>query len=159
MAYYQYDIEVNQELYAKYEEQRKVWQHSDFTLKDIIEVFEDIGIPLKSPKLLSLCFKYELLLKKGRNKYCRYFFPKDTVPYSRFEGVEKEFYNGTLSLKKQPKPKDKELGRVPITEEYCIDFLKRTGKYIIFEVNPNVDKLKDIVNPKLLLEISEARLK
>lgn len=154
MSNYKYSFEINLELYSKYEENRKKYQHYDMNRTDVIEIFKDIGIPIHSPIMWQLCRKYHLLEKKGKARYTSYYFPKESPAYSRFEELEKEYYNGKPAPEKK-QIKEKESGRVPLTEEYMIEALKKTGKYLIFQVNPNFEKLKSILNLHLLIDNSE----
>ena len=93
-------------------------------------------------------------------RYTYYLFPIDQPPYDRLERLEREYYNGISKIKKKPrKQKEEEKARVPLNENFCIDYLKKTGKYLIFEIDPNVEELKKILNPHLLLDISEVKLR
>lgn len=152
--YVRYELEVTVDLYQDYEKVRKQWQHEHLSKEDISEILSDIGFPMKSKKLWALLLKYNLIKQDGRARYTYYFFPNEQPSQQRLLDLETEFYNG-ISQKKsktRPKVKEEEKKRVPITEDYCIDFLKKTGKYLIFELNPDVEALRKILNPHLLLD-------
>jgi len=159
MSYIKYDINVTQSLYQDYEGLRKSWQHEHLSRLDILELLDSIGLPSKSPRLWELVRKYNLVLQHGIARNTYYVFPMEQPAYSRFTELEKEFYNGCKPKAPKPIIKEEELKRVPITEEYCIDYLKKTGKYLILELDPNVEKLKNVLNPHILLDMSEVKIR
>lgn len=154
--YVKYDLDVTPKLYVEYEEVRKKWQHEHLTKEDIKELLQDINIPAESPSIWKLLLKYNLIKQEGKARYTYYIFPHEQPSQQRLLDMEKEYYNGMSQKPKKNKPQQaKELSRFPITEDYCIEFLKKTGKYLIFELRPDVEALKKILNPHLLLDYSK----
>ena len=85
--------------------------------------------------------------------------PKEQIPFSRFEGLERDFYNGrSPKAKKAPVAEEKETGRVALNEDYCLNYLKERG-YMCFKLTPNLAKLQQVFTPQFLLENMEAELK
>ena len=161
MAYIKYDVDVNQGVYCDYERLRKenVGQH--LSRKEVDTLIELIGLPPESPKVFALMVKYELLMRYGKSRSTYYMVPKEQVPYSRFEGLEKDFYNGRLPVRQKPeKPKivEKEIGRAVLDEDYCLNYLKERG-YMCFKLTPNLTKLQQVLTPQFLLENMGAELK
>ena len=159
MAYVRYDVDVNQVVYSDYEGLRKKNVGRRLSRREACTLIELCGLPGDSPKVFSLMVKYELLLRHGKAAGTYYMVPKDQPPYSRFEGMEKEFYNGRTPTRKNPEPpKDKEIGRVALNEDYCLNYLKERG-YMCFRLTPNLMKLQQIFTPQFLLECMDAELK
>jgi len=161
MAYIKYDVDVNQGMYADYERLRKDYVGKKLKKESVLTMLELIGLPSESPKVFQLVLKYEILTKGGKASGTYYMVPKDIVPYSRFEGLEKDFYNGKKpEPKKQEAPKvtEKETGRVVLDEDYCLRYLKARG-YMCFKLTPNLLKLQQVFTPQFLLENCDAELK
>lgn len=161
MSYVRYNIDVDESLYQSYEEIRKKFKGDHLSKKDIEELLGDIGFPMKSPRMWELLKSCDILIQKGKARYTYYLFPIDTVPYSHFERLEKEYYNGMSKVKKPKKEKSKEVARTPITEEYCVNFLKnsKNKKYIVLEIDDiDINRLKEIVNPKLLFDMCNMKI-
>jgi len=160
MAYIKYDVDVNQSVYADYEGLRKENLGNHLTKKEADVLIDLCGLPSESPKVFALMMKYELLYRHGKARSTYYTVPKEQVPYSRFEGLEHDFYNGRLPVKQKPKPKitEKEIGRVVLNEDYCLNYLKERG-YMCFKLTPNLAKLQQVLTPQFLLENMEAELK
>lgn len=160
MSYVRYDVDVNQTVYADYEGLRKENIGKHLSRKEADTLIGLIGLPSDSPKVFNLMLKYELLTRHGKASGTYYMVPKDQPSYSRFEGLEKEFYNGRgLPKEKKPEPpKEKELGRVVLNEEYCLNYLKERG-YMCFKLTPNLLKLQQAFTPQFLLENMAAELK
>lgn len=161
MAYVRYDVDVNQSVYADYERLRKenVWKR--LSRKEADTLIGLCGLPAESPKVFALMLKYELLLKHGKAAGTYYMVPKEQVPYSRLQGLEHDFYNGRTPVKdrdEQPKTTEKETGRVALTEDFCVNYLKERG-YMCFKLTPNLAKLQQVLTPQFLLENMEAELK
>ena len=159
MSYIKYDVDVNQSVYADYEGLRKENVGKRLTRKDADALIRLCGLPSDSPKVFQLAVKYELLLRYGKAAGTYYMVPKERVPYSRLEGLENEFYNGRRPKQRKPeKPEDKETGRVALTEEYCVNYLKERG-YMCFKLTPNLVKMQQVLSPRFLLDSMEAELK
>lgn len=159
MAYVKYDVDVNQVVYSDYEGLRKENVGKRLSRKEVDTLIGLIGLPPESPKVFALMVKYELLLKHGKAAGTYYMVPKEQVPYSRFEGLEHDFYNGHAPAKvRKEKPADKETGRIALTEDYCVNYLKERG-YMCFKLTPNLAKLQQVFTPQFLLENMEAELK
>lgn len=159
MSFLKYDINISETLYAEFEELRKKFRGEHLTKADIEELLGGLGFP-NTPKMWELVKKCELVQQYGKARNTYYLLPIEQIPYSRFEYLEKLYYNGmSLKVHKPSVPKDKENKRIPLSEEFCIDFLKKTGKYLIFEVTPNVEKLKGVLNPHYLLDSSDVKMK
>ena len=158
MAYIKYDVDVNQAVYSDYEGLRKENVGRHLTRKEVDTLIELIGLPAESPKVFALMVKYELLVRYGKAAGTYYMLPKEQVPYSRFEGLEHDFYNGRLPVKQKPKTEEKEIGRVALDEDYCLNYLKERG-YMCFKLTPNLTKLQQVLTPQFLLENCEAELK
>ena len=161
MAYIKYNVDVNQGMYADYERLRKDYVGKKLKKESVLTMLELIGLPSESPKVFQLVLKYEILTKGGKASGTYYMVPKDIVPYSRFEGLEKDFYNGKKpEPKKQEAPKvtEKETGRVVLDEDYCLRYLKARG-YMCFKLTPNLLKLQQVFTPQFLLENCDAELK
>lgn len=164
MAYIKYDVDVNQGMYADYERLRKDYVGKKLRKETVLTMLDLCGLPSESPKVFRLALKYEILTKGGYGLGTYYMVPKDIVPYARFEGLEKDFYNG-----KKPEPKkqearpevkieEKETGRVVLDEDYCLKYLKARG-YMCFKLTPNLLKLQQVFTPQFLLENCDAELK
>ncbi|MBP3212635.1 MAG: hypothetical protein J6M41_08755 [Prevotella sp.] len=162
MAYIKYDVDVNQSVYSDYEGLRKENVGKRLTRKEADTLLDLCGLPSESPKVFALAVKYELLLRHGKTAATYYMVPKEQIPYSRFEGLENDFYNGRLPDRK---PKEKKLettehetGRVTLDEDYCVNYLKERG-YMCFKLTPNLMKMQQVLTPQFLLENMEAELK
>ena len=161
MVYVRYDVDVNQSVYADYEELRKENVGKRLSRKEADTLIGLCGLPAESPKVFALMVKYELLLKHGKAAGTYYMVPKEQVPYSRLQGLEHDFYNGhvpTKAAKEEPKVTEKETGRVALNEDFCVDYLKERG-YMCFKLTPNLAKLQQVLTPQFLLENMEAELK
>jgi hypothetical protein len=160
MAYIKYDVDVNQAVYADFERLRKDYVGKKLKKESVLTMLDLCGLPSESPKVFELALKYEILLKGGKARGTYYMVPKDIVPYSRFEGLEKDFYNGSkpVSKKQEPAIKEKETGRVVLDEDYCLKYLKERG-YMCFKLTPNLLKLQQVFTPQFLLENCDAELK
>ena len=157
MAYVKYEVNVDQGLYSEYDKIRKTFIGDKLSKADICAALDIL--PVESPKLWTLLIKYEIILRYGKAAGTYYMMPKDLPPFARFQSIEKEFYNGCVKVsKKDPKPQDKEIERVPLTEEYCIEFLKKRN-YVVFKVEPDFDALSKVLTPEFLLQNSKAELK
>lgn len=160
MAYIRYDIDVNESLYQSFEEIRKKFKGEHLAKADVEELLEDIGFPMKSPRMWKLLKSCDIIKQQGKARYTYYLFPIDTVPSSYFLRLEKEYYNGISKIKKPKKEKPKEIARVPINDEYCINYLKSKKHYIILDVTDvDINQLKDIINPALLLQLCNIKIK
>lgn len=159
MAYVRYDVDVNQGVYSDYEGLRKENVGKRLSRKEADTLIELCGLPSESPKVFQLVVKYELLLRHGKAAGTYYMVPKEQIPFSRFEGLEHDFYNGRLPKpKKAPVAEEKETGRVALNEDYCLNYLKQRG-YMCFKLTPNLAKLQQVFTPQFLLENMEAELK
>ena len=160
MAYIKYDVDVNQGMYADYERLRKDYVGKKLRKETVLTMLDLCGLPSESPKVFQLALKYEILTKGGKASGTYYMVPKDIVPYSRFEGLEKDFYNGKKPEPKKQEPaiKEKETGRVVLDEDYCLKYLKERG-YMCFKLRPNLLKLQQVMTPQFLLENCDAELK
>lgn len=157
MAYVKYEVNVDQGLYSEYDKIRKTFIGDKLSKADVCAALD--MLPVESPKLWTLLIKYEIILRYGKAAGTYYMMPKDLPPFARFQSIEKEFYNGCVKVsKKDPKPQDKEIERVPLTEEYCIEFLKKRN-YVVFKVEPDFDALSKVLTPEFLLQNSKAELK
>ena len=161
MPYVKYDVDVNQAVYSDYEKLRKENVGVRLTRKEADTLIELCGLPSASPKVFALMVKYDLLLRYGKAAGTYYMVPKEQVPYSRLQGLEHDFYNGhvpTNAVKEEPKVTEKETGRVALTEDFCVNYLKERG-YMCFKLTPNLAKLQQVLTPQFLLENMEAELK
>lgn len=158
MGYVKYELDVNPSLYAEYEKVRKENLGNHLNRNDMEVAIFFIGLPEKSPKVWQLLLKYELVLRYGKASGTYYTFPKEQPPYSRFQGLENDFYNGIKPKKPQPKPVEKETNRVVLDEDYCLRYLKERG-YMCFKLTPNLMKLQQIFTPQFLIENCDAELK
>ena len=160
MAYRRYDVDVTQVVYSDYEGLRKENVGKELKRKDAEALLGLCGLPSESPKVFALAVKYELLFRFGKAAGSYYMVPREQIPYSRFQGLEHDFYNGRTpaSAKKQEKPKEKETGRVALNEDYCLNYLKERG-YMCFKLTPNLLKMQQVFTPQFLLENMEATLK
>lgn len=161
MAYVKYEVDVNQAVYADYERLRKDYVGKKLKRETVTTMLDLIGLPSESPKVFALALKYELLLKGGKASGTYYMVPKEQVPYSRFEGLEKDFYNGRTPGKQkpeQPKVTEHETSRQVLDEDYCLRYLKERG-YVCFKLRPNLLKLQQVLTPQFLLENCDAELK
>lgn len=157
MAYIRYDIDINESLYSDYDKVRKTFIGDKLSKADICAALD--MFPTESPKLWNLLIKYEIILRFGIAAGTYYMMPKDLPPFARFQSIEKEFYNGCSKVpKKDSKLQDKELGRTALTEDFCIEFLKKRN-YIVFKVEPDFNALSKVINPEFLLQNSKAELK
>lgn len=160
MAYIKYEVDVNQGMYADYERLRKDYVGKKLRKETVLTILDLIGLPSESPKVFRLALEYGILLKGGYGLGTYYMVPKDIVPYSRFEGLEKDFYNGKKPKpkKQEPKVQERETGRVALDEDYCLRYLKERG-YMCFKLTPNLLKLQQVFTPQFLLENCDAELK
>ena len=161
MAYIKYEVDVTPGVYSDYEKIRRENIGHHLSRKEVDTLIELIGLPSESPKVFALMVKYELLLRYGKARSTYYMVPKEQVPYSRFEGLEHDFYNGRLPVKQKPEPPkttEKELGRVVLSEDYCLNYLKERG-YMCFKLTPDLLKLQQVFTPQFLLENMGAELK
>ena len=161
MAYIKYDVDVSQGMYADYERLRKDYAGKKLRKETVLTMLDLCGLPSESPKVFRLALKYEILTKGGYGLGTYYMVPKEQIPYARFEGLEKDFYNGKTPSKEKPeKPKveEKETGRVALDEQYCVNYLKERG-YMCFKLRPNLLKLQQVLTPQFLLDNCDAELK
>lgn len=186
MSYIRYDVDVTQGMYADYERLRKDYVGKKLRKESVLTMLDLCGLPSESPKVFELALKYEILLKGGKARGTYYMVPKSQVPYSRFEGLEKDFYNGSKPkpkaeekpkveekaaikreqngifsnsvVREQARPQVKETGRVVLDEDYCLRYLKERG-YMCFKLRPNLLKLQQVFTPQFLLENMDAELK
>lgn len=166
MAYIKYDVGVNHGMYADYERLRKDYVGKKLKKEAVLTILDLIGLPSESPKVFQLALKYEILTKGGYGLGTYYMVPKEIVPYSRFQGLEKDFYNGKVPSKEKPKQEartevkveEKETGRVALDDDYCLRYLKERG-YMCFKLTPNLLKLQQAFTPQFLLENMDAELK
>ena len=161
MAFVRYDVNVDQSVYCEYEKLRKENLGEHLGRKDAEVLIGVCGLPSESPKMFQLALKYELLLRYGKASGTYYMVPKDTVPFSRFKGLEDDFYNGkTPSKEKSGRSNvtEKETGRVVLDEQYCLNYLKERG-YMCFKLQPNLLKLQQVMTPQFLLDNCDAELK
>lgn len=156
MAYIKYEVNINESLYSDYDKVRKTFIGDKLSKTDVCAALE--MFPTDSPKLWNLLLKYELILRFGKAAGTYYMLPKELPPYSRFTGLEKEFYNGVTKPSCKAKPIDKETERIPLTDEYCIEYLKKRN-YIVFKVEPDFNALSKVLTPEFLLQNSKAELK
>ena len=119
MAYIKYDVDVNQGVYSDYEKLRRGSLGQHLSRKDAEALIGLCGLPSESPKVFDLMVKYELLVRHGKAAGTYYTVPKEQPPYSRFESLEREFYNGRIPARQKPEPKvtEKETGRVALDED------------------------------------------
>lgn len=166
MSYIKYNVDVTQGMYADYERLRKDYVGKKLRKESVLTMLDLCGLPSESPKVFELALKYEILLKGGKARGTYYMVPKSQVPYSRFEGLEKDFYNGSKPKPKAeekpkqeaPKVTEHETGRVVLDEDYCLRYLKERG-YMCFKLRPNLLKLQQVFTPQFLLENCDAELK
>lgn len=160
MSYIKYDVDVNQGMYADYERLRKDYVGKKLRKETVLTILDLCGLPSESPKVFRLALEYGILMKGGYGLGTYYMVPKDIVPYSRFEGLEKDFYNGKKPKpkKQEPKVQERETGRVVLDEDYCLRYLKERG-YMCFKLTPNLLKLQQVFTPQFLLENCDAELK
>lgn len=157
MAYIKYDIDINEGIYSDYDKVRKTFIGDKLSKSDICAALD--MFPTESPKLWELLLKYEIILRYGKAAGTYYMMPKELPPFSRFQSIESEFYSGvTRPTIKKEQPKDKETGRVALTEEFCIEFLKKRN-YMVFKVEPDLYSLSKALTPEFLLQNSKAELK
>lgn len=158
MAYIKYEVDLSESLYSDYDKVRKTFIGDKLSKTDVCAALD--MFPMNSPKLWNLLIKYEIILRFGKAAGTYYMMPKDLPPYTRFQSIEQEFYNGATkpSNKKVAKPMEKEIGRTALTEDFCIDFLKKRN-YVVFKVEPDFNALAQVINPEFLLQNSKAELK
>lgn len=171
--YVKYELEITSAIYQQMEELRKSYVGEMMTKEQALDLLEAMGLPKESPKLWELCLKYQVLLKKGATRYTKYCVPIDMYSKHTLDKMENEFYNGKRPVKKEP-TNDKELGRTklspkfcrdyldkcddPFLVDFCIEQLKKRGNYVIFEVTPNIQKLKAI-SLEYLVQCSDCKRK
>jgi hypothetical protein len=158
MAYIKYEVDLNEGMYSDYDKVRKTFIGDKLSKADVCAALD--MLPMNSPKLWNLFLKYEIILRFGKAAGTYYMMPKELPPYARFESIEQEFYNGATkpSIKKKDKPQEREIERTPLTEEYCIEYLKKRN-YVVFKVEPDFNKLREVLTPGFLLQNSKAELK
>lgn len=173
MSYIKYDLDISPSVYQQMEELRKSYVGELMTRDQALDLLDAMGLPKESPKLWELCLKYQVLLKKGSTRYTRYCVPIDMYSKHTLDKMESEFYNGKRP-KKTPTTSDKELGRTklspkfcrdyldkcddPLLVDFCIEQLKKRGNYVVFEVTPNIQKLK-AVSLEYLVQCSDCKRK
>ena len=174
MSYIKYDLDITPSVYQQMEELRKSYVGELMTHEQALDLLDAMGLPKESPKLWELCLKYQVLLKKGSTRYTRYCVPIDMYSKHTLDKMESEFYNGKRPVKKTPTTSDKELGRTklspkfcrdyldkcddPLIIDFCIEQLKKRGNYVVFEVTPNIQKLKAI-SLEYLVQCSDCKRK
>lgn len=174
MSYIKYDLDINSSVYQQMEELRRSYIGELMTREQALDLLEAMGLPSESPKLWELCLKYQVLFKKGSTRYTRYCVPIDMYSKHTLDKMENEFYNGKRPIKKAPEQLDKELGRTKLSPKFCCDYLdkcndpllvdffieqlKKRGNFIVFEVTPNIQKLK-AVSLEYLIQCSDCKRK
>lgn len=174
MSYIKYELDITPSVYQQMEELRKSYVGELMTKEQALDLLDAMGLPKESPKLWELCLKYQVLLKKGTTRYTRYCVPIDMYSKHTLDKMENEFYNGKRPVKKAPTTSDKELGRTKLSPKFCMDYLascddplltefyieqiKRRGNFIVFEVTPNIQKLKAI-SLEYLVQCSDCKRK
>lgn len=156
MAYIKYEVDLNEGLYSDYDKVRKTFIGDKLSKTDVCAALD--MLPMNSPKLWNLLLKYEIILRFGKAAGTYYMMPKDLPPYTIFQSIEQEFYNGATKPSSKAKPIEKEIGRIALTEDFCIDFLKKRN-YVVFKVEPDFNALRQVINPEFLLQNSKAELK
>lgn len=173
MSYIKYDLDITPSVYQQMEELRKSYVGELMTRDQALDLLDAMGLPKESPKLWELCLKYQVLIKGGSRRYMRYHVPIDMYSKHTLDKMENEFYNGKRPTK-APTASDKELGRTklspkfcreyldkcddPLLIDFCIEQLKKRGNYVIFEVTPNIQKLKAI-SLEYLVQCSDCKRK
>ena len=173
MSYIKYDLDITPAIYSQMEGLRKSYVGEMMTKEQALDLLEAMGLPKESPKVWELCLKYQVLIKKGTTRCTRYCVPIDMYSKHTLDKMEDEFYNGKRPTKKATID-DKELGRTklspkfcreyldkcddPLLVDFCIEQLKKRGNYVIFEVTPNIQKLKAI-SLEYLVQCSECTRK
>ena len=160
MSYSKYDVDVSQSMYADYERLRKDYAGKRLKKESVLTILDLCGLPRESPKVFVLALKYEIILKQGYGRGAYYMVPRDMVPYSSFEKLEKDFYNGrpAREARQEHVSTEKETGRVVLDEDYCVRYLKERG-YMCFKLTPDLVKLQKAFTPQFLLENCNAELK
>jgi len=155
-----YDVDVNQSMYADYERLRKDYVGNNLKKVAVLTILDLCGLPAASPKVFRLALKYGIIYKKGKSRDTCYMVPRDMVPYSAFERLEREFYNWKVpdKTRREPVSTEKETGRVVLDEDYCVRYLKERG-YMCFKLTPDLVKLQKAFTPQFLLENCNAELK
>lgn len=173
MSYIKYELDITPVVYQQMEELRKSYLHEEMTKEQALELVQAMGLPKDSPKLWDLLFKYDILRKIGKARNMKYLVSIEQYSFKTLQKMECEFYNGVKSEKKS-KAQDKELGRIklspkfcrdyldkcddPLLVDFCVEQLKKRGNFIIFEVNPNIQKLKAI-SLEYLIQCSDCKRK
>jgi len=171
---YKYELSITSTIYQQMEDLRKSYIGEMMTKEQALDLLEAMGLPKESQKVWELCLKYQIFLKKGIARYTRYYVPIDMYSKHTLDKMENEFYNGKCPTKKDPTTSDKELGRTklspkfcreyldkcddPLLVDFCIEQLKKRGNYVIFEVTPNIQKLKAI-SLEYLVQCSDCKRK
>lgn len=162
MAYIRYEVNVTPVVYQDYEQLRKEYSGKKLQKDTALTLLDLCGLPSDSPKIFELALKYEILLRSGKARGTYYTVPKEQIPYSRFQGLEHDFYNGKKPEPKAkpeaPKIEERETGRTMLDENYCLRYLKERG-YMCFKLTPNLTKLQQVFTPQFLLENMDAELK
>lgn len=170
MSYIKYDLDITPAVYSQMEGLRKSYVGEMMTKEQALDLLDAMGLPKESPKLWELCLKYQVLLKKGTTRYTRYCVPIEMYSKHTLDKMESEFYNGKRP--KAPEQLDKELGRTklspkfcrdyldkcddPLIVDFCVEQLKKRGNFIVFEVTPNIQKLK-AVSLEYLVQCSDCK--
>lgn len=174
MSYVRYELDITPAIYSQMEGLRKSYIGEMMTRDQALDLLEAMGLPKESPKLWELCLKYQVLIKSGSRRYMRYHVPIDMYSKHTLDKMENEFYNGKRSVNKAPEKLDKELGRTKLSPKFCMDYLancndplltefyieqlKKRGNFIVFEVTPNIQKLK-AVSLEYLIQCSDCKRK
>lgn len=172
--YVDYRLEIDSAVYQQMEELRKSYLHESMTKEEAKEVLTAMGLPI-SKGLWNLYLKYQIIKQTGKTKYTRYLVSTEQYSMHTLERMEEEYNKGKPAKKKvEEAPKDKELGRTklspkfcrdyldqcddPLLVDFCIEQLKKRGNYMIFEVTPQIYKLK-AVSLEYLIQCSDAERK
>lgn len=173
MSYFKNQFSITPEVYQQMEGLRKSYVGEMMSREQALDLLEAMGLPKESPKLWELCLKYQVLIKHGSTRYTKYHVPIDMYSKHTLDKMEDEYYNGKRPTTNKPS-EDKELGRTklspkfcreyldkcddPLLVDFCIEQLKKRGNYVIFEVTPNIQKLKAI-SLEYLVQCSDCKRK
>lgn len=174
MSYFKNQFSITPEVYQQMEGLRKSYVGEMMSREQALDLLEAMGLPKESPKLWELCLKYQVLIKQGSTRYTKYHVPIDMYSKHTLDKMEDEYYNGKRPTEKPSDTKDKELGRIklspkfcreyldkcddPLLVDFCIEQLKKRGNYVVFEVTPNIQKLK-AVSLEYLVQCSDCKRK
>jgi len=167
--YVEYRLEITPAMYQQMEELRKSYLHESMTKEETKEVLTAMGLPI-SKGLWALYLKYQIIKQTGKTRYTRYLVATEQYSIHTLQRMQEEYNKG-----KPSKPsEDKELGRTklspkfcrdyldkcddPLLVDFCIEQLKKRGNFLIFEVTPQIYKLK-AVSLEYLIQCSEAERK